>query len=928
MNTPNGRGSRSPLHTCVAAALFLMAGNLLAQGGSVTGFVLDGRTGQPVRSATLVFEGAGVELTSDFSGVFQGPIGEGTWTVLVTAEGYETQKVQGVVVETGSVANVSVVLQPTDGQKGDDSQTAISEEVTVTAEAIAATETALLAERKSAAQIVDNIGSEEISKNAGSDAAGALKRVTGISVQDSKFVFVRGLGERYSNTQLNGSKMPSTEFERKVVPLDLFSSGLLEKITVSKSYTADQPGDFAAGVVSLETKQFPPRQRFSLGASATHNELSTGKDILGYPGGLGFSGSGGQQLPSDFPSQFIRRLSFFTGEGFTDDELEALGESLIGPWTPARDEGGFDQGFNVTYGNSFDRLGLVLSYNWGNSYDARDEARDYYTFGLGQPQRESFYDIEYGTEQVRSSLMANLAYRLGDNTQVRFRGLLTELAQGEGRIQTGFFANATNDIVDNRIQYKSQDVQNFQLSADHFFSGLGSGGSLFEWRAAASTAETGEDLKQTLYDDVGDGTFQLEPLGQSGFFFFNNLEDDLDDYRADWSTFISGDKSFGTLKFGLAATENERNFVGRRLSYSGRPRDVDFTLSPEEIYSEENIRRGGWTLRENTNNTDNYLGTQDIFGAYAQADWSFGDWRLIGGVRFEDQDQEVLTIDPWGDNEPTREPAGFEESDILPAFSLVYSLTENQSIRGSVSRTVNRPEFREIASFSFLGVLGGFTVFGNPTLEQATIDSLDVRWEWYPSPSEIVAFSVFYKDFDSPIEQVAIPGSIPSLSFANAQGAENAGFEVEVRRALARSGFFENVTGILNYTFVDSQIELDPETTDSTNLDRALAGQPDNVLNLVLEWSPEGGNTALRLLFNFKDDTILFGGRRGLQDVIEDSRSTLDLVLQQGLPGGFNVKATASNLTDEPRDWTQGGEPWRTYKEGVGFGLSLGYTFQ
>ncbi|MEM6705395.1 MAG: TonB-dependent receptor [Acidobacteriota bacterium] len=911
----------------LALVLCLLATAAFAQGGSVTGFVLDARTGQPVRGATLVFEGGDVTLTSDLNGVFQSALSEGTWTVLVTAEGYESQKVVDVVVAAGGVANVSVVLNPTGDSSNDDAQSAISEEVTVTAEAIAATETALLAERKSAAQIVDNIGSEEISKNAGSDAAGALKRVTGISVQDSKFVFVRGLGERYSNTQLNGSKMPSTEFERKVVPLDLFSSGLLEKITVSKSYTVDQPGDFAAGVVSLETKQFPARQRFSVGLSASSNELATGEDILRYPGGLSFSGGGGQGLPAGFPEERIRRFSFFSDQGFTNEELEGLGESLIGDWTPQRDSAPINSGFNITYGNSYDRLGLVLSGTWGNSFSARTEDRDFYRFSLGEPARESFYDIEYGTESIRQSLMGNLAYRLGDNTQIRFRGLLTELAQGEGRTQSGFFANATNNIIDNRIQFKNQDVQNFQLSADHFFAGAGSGGSLLEWRAAVSSAETGENLRQALYTEVGDGTFQLEPFGQSGFLFFNALEDDLNDYRVDWSTFYAGDNSFGSLKVGLAATENERNFDGRRLFFSGRPRGIDFTQNPEDIYTAENIERGAWVLREVTNSTDNYFGTQDILGAYAQGDWSLGKWRFIGGLRFEEQDQEVLTIDRF-DRGVTGDPAGFEESNLLPAFSMVYSFSDRQSLRASVSRTVNRPEFREIASFAFLGVLGGFTIFGNPDLDQATIDAVDVRWEWYPSASEIIAFSLFYKDFDNPIEQVAIPGSIPSLSFANAQGAENAGFELEVRRSLAKSGFFEDVTGIVNWTFVDSQIQLDPETTDSTNLDRPLAGQPDNVLNLVLEWAPRDGKTAVRLLYNFKDDTILFGGRRGLEDVIEDSRSTLDLVWQQTLSRGFNLTATATNLADEERFWTQGGESWRIFNEGVGFGLSIGYSFQ
>ena len=934
MNLFHSRGPCAPrrIVLLLVVSLALVASAGWAQQGSVTGFVLDGRTGQPVRGATLQFEGTDVIATSDIGGVFQAVMSTGTFTVTVTAEGYESQRVVDVTVGTGAPASVSIVLNPSSptSASGGDQDTSVAEEITVTAEAIAATETALLAERKAAAQIVDNIGSEEISKNTGSDAAGALKRVTGISVQDSKYVFVRGLGERYSNTQLNGSKMPSTEFERKVVPLDLFSSGLLEKITVSKSYTVDQPGDFAAGVVSLETKQFPARQRFNIGASASQNDLSSGEDILGYPGGLSFSGSGGQDLPAGFPSEPIRRFSSFTGTGFTDDELENLGESLIGDWTPERDKAPYDQGFSFTYGNSFDRLGLVLSGTWSNGFTLRDEQRNYYIFSGGQAEIDSDFDIEYGTEQVRQSLMGNLAYRVGDNTQVRLRGLVTDLGQGEGRFQQGFFADLTNDIRNLRIQYKSQDVQNFQLSADTFFPSAGSGGSLLEWRAAAGTAETHEDLREALYQDAGVGDFELEPFGQSGFLFFNELQDDLNDYRVDWSTFITGEsESFGSIKTGLAFTDNERDFDGRRLFYSGRPFGVDFSESPENIYTEEFIGFRQWTLREVTAPTDNYDGTNEILGAYAQADWSFGKWRVIGGVRFEDNEQEVLTFSPDRPDELSTEPVFIDESDVLPSISVVYEISPRMALRGSASRTLNRPEFRELASFAFKAIGGGFTIFGNPELEQATIDSADMRWEWYPSGREIIAFSVFYKEFDSPIEQVAIPGSIPSLSFANAESAENQGFEVEIRRSFGGLGSaLENFTGILNYTFVDSEISLDPATTDATNLARPLAGQPDNIINAVIEWTSDSGRTLARVLYNFKDDTVLFGGRRGVADAIEESRDTLDLVVQQDLPRGFDLKLTATNLTDEPRLWTQGGEVWRLYDEGVGFGLSVGYSFE
>ena len=424
----------------------LLPAALLAT-GAVSGVVLDGRTGQPVRGATLAFEGTEVASETDLNGVFQARLEDGTYVATVSAEGFETQKVVAVVVRSEQDAHVSVVLVPAgDAPAGVDVPAAgISEEITVQADAVEATAAAMLTERKASAQIIDNIGSEEIAKNSGSDAASALRRVTGISLQDDKYVFVRGLGDRYSNTQLNGTKLPSTEFERKTVPLDLFAADLLEKVTVSKSYTADQPGDFVAGVVELETKQFPPRQHFSLGAKAGHNTATTGEPWLIYPGGVSSSGSGGQQLPSGIPDDPLLRTSIITSDGFTPAELEAFGEDLIGDWSPDPDEGPWDRGFKASYGNSFGRVGLLLSAGADNDHAVREEQRAYYTIPApGRPvDRTSLFDFDYGIEQARQSLMGNLAVRAGDNSQVRFRGLFTSLSEAEGRFQEGSWPTPT-----------------------------------------------------------------------------------------------------------------------------------------------------------------------------------------------------------------------------------------------------------------------------------------------------------------------------------------------------------------------------------------------------------------------------------------------------------------------------------------------------
>jgi outer membrane receptor protein involved in Fe transport len=923
----------------LAIAALIPAIATARDGGAVNGMVLDGRTGQPVRGASLRFEGTELATETDFNGIFQARVPAGSWTLVVSADGYEAQQVLGVNVDPGGVANLSVVLDPTaraaatGGPSSTLSEQVLREEITVQAEAIAATERALLAERRAAAQIVDNIGSEEISKNSGSDAAGALKRVTGISLQEDKLVYVRGLGDRYSNTQLNGSKIPSTEFDRKVVPLDLFPAELLEKITVSKSYTVDQPGDFVAGVVELETRDFPPDRKITVGLSGGFDSETTGEPLLEYPGGLGFSGSGGQALPASIPDAKLLRLSPFTGEGFTPEELEAFGEQLIGDWSPRqRSSGPLDQGYKLSYGSSFDRVGLLLSGTLENDFESRQEQRRFYGLASGGGlTTQSEFDFDYGEERVRRSLMGNVAFRLGSSSQLQLRALGTTLSNTEGRFQQGKASDFAQDIRDLRLQYRDQDVQTYQLSADHFFAGLGgSGGSVLQWRLASSDAATEENLREVVYEDRF-GEFVLSNQGQSGFFYFNDLEDELFDGRVDWQTFFQGTgSSFGSLELGLARLDSERTFDGRRLRFfPRRTTGIDLGAPPEEIYSADYIDPDFFEIREVTNPTDSYAGDQQVDAAYVQADWSWGKWRLIGGARFEDSTIDVLSFERTTPDQATVTTVA--DQDVLPSLSLVYALGPRTNLRGSYSRTVNRPELRELAPFAFKAIVGGLEVKGNPELTQALIDSFDLRWEHFPSSGEVLAASVFYKKFDDPIEGVLIAAANLTETHLNADQAENLGFELEARKRLgAWADWLEPFTAVLNYTWVESEIDIPAEDTILTNPNRPLTGQPDNLFNFVLEWSPSRSwarGATIRLLYNLIDDKVLLGGAFGVPDVVEDGRETVDLVWAQPLFRGLGLKVSAMNLLEEEKVWSQGGQVWRTYQPGRSLGLSIGYSF-
>lgn len=897
------------------------------EAGRVAGAVLNGLTGQPVPGVEIALDGTEASARTSPDGIYRLDAPAGSYTATVSKQGFVAQQVE-VTVPAGTTNDLSLVLMPEAGS-ADAGQAAFGETITV-ADEVDATEAALLAERRQAAVISDAIGNVEMSKNTGSDAAGALKRVTGISLQDNKYVFVRGLGERYSNTTLNGAKIPSTEFERKVVPLDLFDADLLEKITVSKSYTVDMPGDFAAGFVDMETLKFPARQTATLGLSVGYNSVTTGNAFSEAAGGLDFFGDGGQPLPASIPSEDLIRFSRFTGKGFTADELEAFGEQLVGQWSPnPAGDAPYEQGYKLSYGNTFGNFGLVISANYDQDYTIRDEARNVFRVATdGGVEPKNTYDMEFNTEEVRQSLVGNLSYRLGDNGNLELRSLYTNIASSEARRAEGFYDDIASNVRDTRLSYLEQDVLSFQLSGEHFLPGVFTDGSLVEWRASTSTAETRENRRQTLYEELQPGVFELTDNASSGFMYFNDLEDEVVDGAVDWTTFLTGDV-VGSVKAGVAYTENERDFSGRRLRFFLRSnRGLDLTLPPEQLFTPENIRPNGFEIEEITRPTDNYRGDQEIAAGYVQGDFTLGSWRFIGGLRLEESTIDLLTFER-GSVDAGSVTTELDESSVLPAATVVYRLNNNQNLRFAYSQTVNRPDFRELAPFKYTHIAGGFTITGNPDLVSADIFSYDLRWEWFPSSDEVIAASLFYKDFDNPIENILIPSAEDLQTYTNAESAENYGFELEARRNLGSwVPSLSEFTVIANYTWVESEISIDPATTSFTNPDRPLSGQPDNVVNLVVEWTRPQWGTGVRLLYNFIGDKVALGGEQGLPDVIEEARGSLDLVFRQDLGNwipGLGFKLSATNLTDEDYEWTQGDGTFRLYDRGVGYSASLSY---
>ena len=789
-----------------------------------------------------------------------------------------------------------------------------------------ATSEGQLVVRQRASAITDNMASQEMRQNADGDAAAAMSRVTGLSVVDN-FVYVRGLGERYSNTTLNGSAIPTTEPDRKVVPLDLFPSGLLSSVSVSKSYTPDRSADFAGGLVEIVPLKFPSQTLLDVSWSLGFNSLTSGKDGIGYAGGgsdwRGF-GLDTRALPAQVPAgeKVIRGGIYTPGVGVLQAELEPIGESFSNVWNLTSRSAKPNQTGGLTFGtNVGNKLGLMLSYTQSYKEQFNDERQVFYrTSGDGTLSEFSDYQLQYATRRANIGAVANVSVQPTPTQRFTWENFYTHSGKDEARTFEGFNSDIATDIRNQRLFWVEEELFATGITGEHFFNGLSN--SRIDWRATVSGATRDEpDLREVLYERNGP-VFVLSDESQSGLRMFNTLNDDTKDAMANWSVFGSLNGLPAQVKFGGQYVNRTRDFTSRRfrfvpLNTSG----LDLTAPPETLFASANIGPN-YEIKEETRVTDTYAAEQTTGSFYAMTDLALTTRaRIIGGLRVERFDQHVDTFDLFDfEGDPDIIRATIEETDVFPGVNFVYAVRPDQNFRASFSQTVNRPEFREVAPFEFTDIVGGRAVVGNPDLKRSLIQNYDLRYELFPAAEEVVAVSFFFKRFDDPIERVIEPTAQLRTSYTNADSASNVGFEFEGRKRLS-----DNLLVGANYTFVDSSVELTAAAAQvQTSLERPLAGQSQNLVNFMVE--ARGGDTSIRLLYNFFGERITDIGALGLPDIVEDGRGTLDLILSTRVADKLSVRFSAENLTDEDYLSNQGGQLQRLYNLGRTFSFNFGYS--
>ena len=897
--------------------------------GRIAGRVLSVEDGKPVAGARVYVSGTPLDIVTDAEGRYEATLPPGDYSISVIAPQFSSQTIDGIAVAAEAEVSRDVELTPAGLELP---------EFVVLEPFVEGSLAAFVEEKRTSSAVTDILGAEQISRNGDSDAAGALKRVTGLTLVDGKFIYVRGLGERYSSTLLNGAQIPSPDPTRRVVPLDLFPTEILSGIVVQKTYSADMPAEFGGGTIQLRTRGVPESFLLKVGATIGYNDGTTWQDGLRYDGGsqdwTGFD-RGTRAAPDGLLDPTLTRDA---------TELEQLGESLAAQGYTIQPENiGLDNGFAAAIGDDFKfaddswRLGYIAAFRYSQSWDSRTEQRYEYGIGGGQLNISEDYQTEQTQRELDASAFLSAGLEVGEHHRVTATWMQLRQTNDETANDTGLQSSG-NVERNSTLQWIENALQTRQLDGEHSFPGLHD--LLFKWQytdSAASRYAPNRRQYRFTYNEVAE-QFEFEFYNEQRF---SQLDDNAKEARIDLEMpFAFGEEASVKLMTGGTRLRRDRDSVIRRFTFLGRlPRgvtDLEDLFNPDFIGPDRNR---DLRLQDRTLPTDSYTASQKLDAWYVATDASYGDWRLNVGVRQEQMLQEVVTVKPF-DPDATPVVGRIDATDLLPAGTLTWAYSDNAQLRLAYSRTVSRPDIREQSPSDFIDPLQNIRVQGNPDLQQADIESLDLRWEYYFSSTESISVAFFQKDFTRPIELVGVPASGDLLQIRNADSAVNRGVELDAYKSLGFASSWSFLPGFMkslpwndvyvgaNYAYIDSTIDLGDSQGIQTNAARPLQGQSPYVANFSLAYLHPEGNIEATLLYNVFGQRIFKVGVNGLPDVYEQPFGQLDFTLSAKLPwDGWKLKTKFKNLLDPEQRFTVGELPYRSYHKGREFSLSVEWKF-
>jgi hypothetical protein len=884
----------------------------------------------PIAGASCAVRGTGNVGVTDASGMLRVALPAGEALLSIVHPRFAPGVARGVVV-AGEARALEARLLPAAHEL---------DELTVRAPHLAGSVNAAAAERRGAAQVVEVLGGEQMTRSGDSDAAAALKRASGLTVVGGRYAYVRGLGDRYSTTLLNGAQLPSPEPERRVVPLDMFPTSLLSGIVVQKTWSPSLPGDFGGGAVLLQSRAIPEKRTASVSV--------TGSGVIGTmfhegpqaPGGaLDFLGvdDGTRALPPEVRdasnAHALAEGNQFSKDGYTKQELERFGEQLSRTWstTPQLLLPGMTM--NAAYGDVLDlgplRIGGLIAGTAGNDVLHTKIERNQYVLGGDGLTRADFGVVDAVDRSTSGSAVLALGGTLFDH-RVQSTTLLNRTTDDETRVFDGVQQDVNTRVRATRLRWVERMLLTEQLEGTHPLP-------LFDaelaWRYGYALATRGEpDQRESRTDlDAATGKMLLSDRPESNQRLFSSLTDHAHDMgvtlRAPIPVWLDEE---ATLSVGGAFSSKSREVDTRRFKLVAkglRASDVNVrALPPELAFAPENIGADGFLLNETTRSTDNYSGSAHVGGAFVELDLPIlPSLSFSGGARLEAAAIHVETFELFNPGAPPV-VADLGTFDVLPGGALTWRFVDTMQLRLAGAMTVTRPELRELSPAVFTDVTGGRSRFGNPALQAGSIGHLDARWEWDFGAAESLSVATFGKRFERPIERVIQAGSDQAITFANALGAWNVGVEVEGRVGLGRvlpwlDGFTVGGNGALIF----SRVDLSPDGI-ATSKERPLEGQSPWVLNANVGYANDDIGLQVSALYNVFGPRVSEVGVLGLPDIYEEPLHQLDVVARQQLPFGLALTLKAQNLVDGASTRTQGGNVVERFTRGRTISAGLAWA--
>jgi TonB-dependent receptor len=910
---------------------------VFAQTGTLTGKIASSSNNEVITGVAIYNAAKKISLISDVEGRFSIRLAPGTYELTFSMTGFKTKTINEIVIVAGQTNELNIVL--TEQKKELD-------EVVVTATpARRESASAVLSLQKNNTSVSDGISSESIKKSPDRNVGEVLKRVTGTSVQDDKYVIVRGLNDRYNVATINGAVMPSTEPDRRTFSFDIVPSDMIDNVLINKTATPDMPGEFSGGIVQVTTKDIPFKNSFGLALSTSYNSISTGKDFnIGHRGDMDYLGfdDGSRKFPSSFPStnrwrtfdiaQKIQasRLMYNT---YGDDRSTAL-PSLNGQINFARK-------FSSKNGGTFGMLGS-LTYRNSQTIQLTDRQQ----YGDATSTTNLLFDYADTSYSFSTSVGAllNIGYKKGKN-KIVLKNLFNRVFENSNTIREGSNFNDLQYINKNRIAIAMEKtIFSSQLEGEH---ALGKTNDKLKWNLNfAFTKKDQPDYRSQPYQknisQVNDKSIPYTIALRNTYRFWSELDENTLGGKLDYSKQLKWGNTTSSLKAGVLTQYKIRDFGARAFRYEEAStssfNSALLSLPPGQVFNDGNMYANGFYLNEITNNTDRYDATSLL------TDNKFNEkWRLIWGVRAETFNYEVET----GNVSGTKTVIKKDYLDILPSVNLIYSFNTKSNLRFSASRTVSRPDFREVANFSYFDFVRAAIIRGNGALERSQNTNIDLRFETYPQSGEIISASLFFKHFSKPIEQRMSGESsleYQVITFFNPENAYAYGIELDLRKKLSFFGdgkFWNNTTFSANTSLIKSTVDL-PASTNPYDTKRAMQGQSPYLVNLSLTYADNEANWSSTVLFNRIGQRIETVGAFGIPDVYENGRSILDFQLAKKVfKKKGEVKINMANLLNTRQIFYNNVESKkenRGYKSqddriqwsnlfGSSFGVGFSYTF-